>query len=280
MQTTSADGTRIGFDRTGAGPALILIDGALCRRGIGPNAQLAQRLRARFTVITYDRRGRGESTDSQPYAIRREIDDLATLIDVAGGTAHLYGISSGGALALEAAALLGGRVDRVAVFELPLRPDTLTANVPDDLVTTLDGLLDADRRGEAVKLFMRQAAHVPAPLVAAMPLFRGGWSKNKQLAHTLRYDLAVTQGDAPAAARWEAVSAPSLVMSGGKSPAWIHDASARLAEVLPNARHRVLDSQRHYVKADAMAPVLADFLTAELDGATPAVAPGIRRAVS
>jgi pimeloyl-ACP methyl ester carboxylesterase len=277
MQTTSADGTRIAFDRTGAGPALILIDAALCRRGIGPNAQLAQRLRERFTVLTYDRRGRGESTD---YAIRREIDDLAALIDVAGGTARLYGISSGGALALEAAARLGDRVDRVAVFEVPLRPDILRANVPDDFGTTLDGLLDADRRGQAVKLFMRQAAHVPAPLVALMPLFRNGWRQNKQLAHALRYDLAVMQGDAPAAARWAAVSAPSLVMSGGKSPAWIRDATARLAEVLPNARHRVLDGQRHYVKADALAPVLADFLTAELDGATPAVAAANRREVS
>ena len=260
MHTTSADGTRIGFDRGGDGPAVILIDGALCRCGIGPNTRLAARLREQFTVIAYDRRGRGESTDSPPYAVEREIDDLAALIDAAGGSAHLYGISSGGALALDAAALLGERVNRVAVFELPLRADTLGPHVPDDFDEMLDGLLTADRRGQAVKLFMRQAVRLPGPLVAAMPLFPG-WSKNKDLVHTLRYDLAVLRGDEPPTTRWGAVSAPTLVMSGGKSPAWIRDATVRLTEVLPNARNRVLDGERHYVKADAMAPVLGEFLT-------------------
>ncbi|MGH2712849.1 MAG: alpha/beta fold hydrolase [Thermoleophilaceae bacterium] len=269
MKRASTDGTMIGFDRRGNGPALILIDGALCHRASGPNRRLAERLSREFSVITYDRRGRGESGDTAPYTVSREVDDLAALIDAAGGSAHLYGISSGGALALEAAQRLPGKIDTVAAYEIPLVIDDSRPPVSESFGDELYGLIDSGRRGAAVKLFMREAVRLPGPLVAAMPLFPG-WAKNKRHAPTLRYDFAImgdTQRGKPLpAGRWQSVTAPTLVMSGGKSPAWVRTGAEQLAQALPNAQHRTLDGQRHYVKANAIGPVLTEFFTAAATG--------------
>jgi pimeloyl-ACP methyl ester carboxylesterase len=265
MQCTSADGTVIGFDRRGNGAALILVDAALCHRGTGPNRRLAERLSREFTVISYDRRGRGESTDTAPYAVDREVEDLAALIDEAGGRAHLYGISSGGALALEAARQLPGKVTRLALYEVPYIVDGSRPPVPQSYPGQLAELISAGRRSAAAKLFMRDVIGFPAIFVALMPLVPG-WSKNKASAHTLAYDAAVMgdgqRGRPLPADRWRSLNVPTLVASGSKSPAWLQTAATQLAEVLPDAEHRTLDGQRHYVKAEAIAPVLTDFLTA------------------
>ena len=264
MQRASKDGTAIAFSRVGNGPPLILIDGALCHRAVGPNRGLAERLSAAFSVLTYDRRGRGESGDTTPYAIAREVEDLAALIDAAGGSASLYGISSGGALALDAAERLAGKVTKVAVYEIPLVVDDSRPPVADGFEQQLRELIAADRRGAAVKRFMRDAARLPSPLVAAMPLFPGAWAKNKAVAHTLPYDAALMaglqRGKPVPAERWQGVTVPTLVASGGKSPAWVRHGAAQLADALPNAHHRSLEGQRHYVKPDAIAPLLTDFV--------------------
>ena len=264
MQRASNDGTRIAFDRAGNGPTLILVDGALCHRGVGPNRRLGERLRREFTVITYDRRGRGESGDRAGYAVAREVEDIAALIDAAGGSAYVYGISSGGALALEAAQRLPGKVEKVAVYEIPFVVDDSRPPVPASFISDLDQLIKADRRGTAVKRFMRDAVRLPGPLVAMMPL-SPGWGKNKAVAHTLVYDVAV-MGDRQSGKRldaqqWKRVTVPTLVASGSKSPTWVRNAAEQLAETLPMADYRVLEGQRHYVKPDAMAPVLTDFFT-------------------
>jgi pimeloyl-ACP methyl ester carboxylesterase len=263
MHTTSADGTRIAYSRAGDGPPLILIDGALCHRAVGPNRRLAERLSHDFTVVTYDRRGRGDSTDTPPYAVAREVEDLAALIDALGDSAHLYGISSGGALAPEAATRLPAKVRRVAVYEIPFVIDDARSPVPVDYREQLERLLAAGRRGAAVKRFMRDGVGFPAPLVALMPLVPG-WSKNKASAHTLRYDAAImgsTQRGRPLAAeRWATLTAPVQALAGGKSPTWVRNAAAQLTDALPDATHQVLEGQRHYVKADAIAPVLTKFL--------------------
>jgi pimeloyl-ACP methyl ester carboxylesterase len=265
MKRASADGTAIAFDRAGDGPALILVDGALCHRGIGPNRRLGEALRRSFTVITYDRRGRGESGDAARYTVAREVQDIAALVDAAGGSAYLYGISSGGALALEAAKLLPGKVAKVAVYEIPFVVDDSRPAIAEGFARDLGHLVETGRRGTAVKRFMRESVQLPGPLVAAMPLLPG-WAHNKALAHTLRYDVTI-MGDSQVgkplpASRWEAVTVPTLVASGGKSPTWVRHAAANLAEVLPNGRHRTLDGQRHYVKPDAIAPVLERFFSA------------------
>jgi pimeloyl-ACP methyl ester carboxylesterase len=256
----STDGTAIAYQTCGAGPPLILVDGALCYREMGPSRKLAEVLRERFTVITYDRRGRGESTDTAPFSVEREIEDLASLIAAAGGSAHVCGFSSGAVLALDAAAR-GLPITALALYEPPFIVDDSRPPVPADYVEQLIRLLASERRGDAVRLFMRQVG-MPAPLVALMR-FMPGWGKLKRVAHTLPYDgeiMGDTQRGRPLpAARWPGTKVKTLVIAGGKSPAFFHMGTRMLADLLPDAEHRVLDGQTHMVKAKALAPVLIDY---------------------
>lgn len=257
---TSADGTTIAYDRVGDGPPLILVDGALCYRDSGPNGALATELADRFAVVTYDRRGRGESGDSAPYTVEREVDDLDALIVEVGGSASVYGISSGAALALEAANR-GSSIGCLAVYEAPFVVDDSRAPIPDDYVTELDRLIAEDRRSDAVRYFMRRGVGLPAPMVAMMR-FIPAWSTLKSLAHTLPYDTALTaelqHGRPLPADRWSSVSAPTTVICGGKSPVWMQSAMRELAAVVPGAQHRTLEGQTHIVKPRALAPMLVE----------------------
>jgi pimeloyl-ACP methyl ester carboxylesterase len=256
----SNDGTRIGYDRTGDGPPVILIDGALCSRKMGPMEALAARLADRFTVFRYDRRGRGESGDTPPYAVDREIEDIAALIDVAGGSAYVCGVSSGAALALEAANR-GLPISKLALYEAPFIVDDSRPPLLDDYRNTLTALLAAGRRGDAVALFMR-AVQVPAPfvmLMRLMPVF----GKLKAVAHTLPYDFAIVadnqRGQPLPADRWASATLPILVGAGGKSPAWMRNAQQALAGVLPNAELQTLPGQTHMVSDKVLAPLLLEF---------------------
>ena len=256
----SRDGTPIAFDRTGTGPAVILVDGAMCHRAFGPAGPLAALLAEHFTVYTYDRRGRGGSGDHPDYAVEREIEDIEALVKEAGGVAYVYGTSSGGALALEAAARLPG-IARLAVFEVPFVVDPSGPVRPDDYLDRMDTMIAEGRRGAAVATFMSTVG-VPAVGVAVMRL-TPVWRKLKAVAPTLRYDFRVL-GDTGAgrplpADRWTAVQMPVLVLDGGKSPAPMRTAMKQLAEVLPDARYRTLPGQTHLLKADAVAPVLREF---------------------
>ena len=257
---TSSDGTTIAYDRVGSGPAVILVDGALCYRASGPSGPLAERLAEHFTVYTYDRRGRGDSGDTQPYAVEREVDDLESLVKEAGGSASVYGISSGAALALEAANR-GLPIEKLALYEAPFIVDGTHTPRPDDYLATMDGLIAADRRGDAVKLFMRTVG-VPAIFITLMRIMPA-WSKLKGVAHTLPYDFRVLgdtgSGRPLPAGRWANAPQPTLVMDGGKSPTWMRNGMRALADVLPNARYRTLNGQTHMLKPDAVAPVLVEF---------------------
>jgi pimeloyl-ACP methyl ester carboxylesterase len=260
----SDDGTRIAFQRQGSGPALILVDGALCYRGQGPNDALASLLASRFTVYTYDRRGRGESGDTAPYTVDREIEDLRALVKETGEAPCLYGISSGGALALEAVDA-GLPVRRLALYELPYVVDGSRSVIPDDYESTMDAHLAADRRGRAVSLFMRTGVGLPAVMVAMMRLLPA-WPKLKAVAHTLPYDTSYTaplqRGRPYPEGRWGGVRVPVAVIDGGKSPAWMRTAMRALAKALPGATYTTLPGQTHLVKPAALAPVLTDFFTA------------------
>ncbi len=261
---TSKDGTTIAYDQTGHGPPLVLVDGALNSRAFGLNGPLAKILADQFTVVTYDRRGRGDSGDTQPYAAQREIEDLEAVIDAAGGPACVYGISSGAGLALEAACAVPAKVAKLALYEPPFVVDDTRPPVPADAVGQVTDLLARGRRGAAVKLFLRVDAQVPALFVALMPLMPA-WSKLKAVAHTLPYDLTIMdggqQGRPLPPGRWASLTAPTLVMAGGKSPAWLQNAARALAEALPGASQQTLSGQTHIVKAKPLAPVLADFFT-------------------
>jgi pimeloyl-ACP methyl ester carboxylesterase len=259
---TSRDGTSIAYTRTGTGEPVVLVDGALNDRALnGPNPRLAKVMAAQFTVFIYDRRGRGESGNTAPYAVEREIEDLDAVIGAAGGSAHVYGISSGGALALAAAARLES-IRRLALYELPFVTDGSRKPVPDDFAEHLEELTASGRRADALRYFFTAGVALPGAMVALMRLMPA-WSKLKVLAPSLPYDAQVIKGTGSGgplpADRWSGVTVPTLVMAGSKSPAWMQNSMRALAQVLPTATHRTLERQTHIVKPAALAPVLAEF---------------------
>lgn len=261
---TSHDGTAIAYDQAGSGPPLVLVGGALTSRTLGVNVPLAKVLAGRFRVFCYDRRGRGDSGDTPPYAVQREIEDIAAVIGAAGGHAYLYGISSGAVLALEAACALPGKVDKLALYEAPFVVDATRPPVPEDASDKAAALVASGRRGAAVSLFLKDYSQVPAVFVAMIRVLPA-WGKLKAVAHTLRYDLTIMaglqQGKPLPPGRWEALTAPTLVMTGGKSPAWLTNAGLALKDSLPGADYRILAGQTHVIQAKVLAPVLAEFLT-------------------
>lgn len=264
-KVVSQDGTAIAFNRIGNGPPVVLVDGALCCRGMGPSGQLAELLSPYFTVITYDRRGRGASGDTAPYAVEREVEDIAALLNEAGGAAFVWGMSSGAVLALEAANRLGG-IKKLALYEAPFIVDGTRPTTEDDWVQIGEAVA-AGRRSEAVQLFLKSVG-VPGFFMALMRLMPM-WSKLKAIAHTLPYDGAIVRdnqrGKPLPPLRWAAVTVPALVMDGGNSPRWMLHANRSLAASLPNARYRTLEGQTHMLKPEAHAPLLVDFFNGSIN---------------
>lgn len=255
----SKDGTPIAFERVGQGPAVILVDGALCHRGMGPCKPLATILARDFTVFSYDRRGRGESGDSSAYAMEREIEDIAALLKEAGGTAFIWGMSSGGILALEAATRLTG-IKKLALYEAPLildgsRPTT------EEYWRGIREAVAAGRPGDAVGFFLRSVG-MPGFLIGLMRLMPM-WRKLEAVAHTLPYDGAIMggyqMGKPLPAGKWTSLKVPALVVDGGKSPEWMRHGNQALAAALPKASHRTLAGQTHQINAKVLAPVLVQF---------------------
>jgi pimeloyl-ACP methyl ester carboxylesterase len=251
----------IAYDRRGAGAPVILVGGAFQHRAFDPSTvRLAELLAAAgLSVFHYDRRGRGESGDTAPYAVERELEDLDAIIDVAGGSAALYGSSSRGNLALEAA-MAGSAVTRLAVWEPNYLVDDSRPPLPGDYVTHLEELIAAGRRGDAVEYFMTTAVAIPPEFVAQMR-DTPTWEGMEGVAHTLSHDghvVAVVAGFVLPTARLQSVAAPTLVLAGGQSP-WLATGARALADALPDAQHRTLEGQEHGVEPDAIAPVLADF---------------------
>ena len=276
MQTvTSKDGSRIAYDRYGSGPAVILVGGALGYRKFKKMEELAQLLAERCTVINYDRRGRGDSTEVKPFALEREIEDIQTLIEAEGGLASLWGWSSGGALALRAAGA-GIGVERLSVYEVPFMVTPDAKRPTPDYGERLDELVASDDRSGSVKHFMGNAVGVPAPFVALMQL-TPMWKGLKATAHTLPYDWAALgkhrMYGAPLDPReFASITTPTLVAYGAKSPAVLQQGSRALAQVLPNAELRELEGISHNFKMNVLAPVLAEFFTGKKDAAAPSKA--------
>lgn len=258
---TSNDGTTIAFDQSGAGPAVILVGGALSDRAAA--AAVAALLAPHFTAINYDRRGRGDSGDTQPYAVEREVEDIAALIDAVGGSACVFAKSSGAALALEAANR-GLPITKLALYEPPFIVDDARKPIPEGYVAHLGELAASGRRGEAVEYFLANAVEVPPEALAQMrqaPM----WPAMEAMAHTLAYDGAIMEGNMAgkpfSPGQWAAVTMPTLVMDGGASPVWMHHASQAVADVLPNARRITLEGQTHSADPNILAPVLVTFFS-------------------
>jgi pimeloyl-ACP methyl ester carboxylesterase len=257
----SKDGTRIAFTRVGDGSPVILVDGALCYRQMGQSGELAALLAKNFTVYTYDRRGRGESGDTDPYAVAREVEDLESLLIDAGGSAALWGMSSGAVLALEAAMRLDG-VTKVAVYEAPFIVDDSRPTTQDDW-TRINESIRNGNRSAAMKRFLKS---VGVPLLLRWLLrLMPAWQKLIAIAHTLAYDGAIVganqRGEPLRAESWTSIRIPVLVTDGGKSPLWMRRANEALAQALPNATHRTLDGQTHMLKPAAHVSTLKNFFT-------------------
>lgn len=258
-QAISSDGTAIAYEPSGAGPALILIDGALCSRAFGPSPKLAPLLAQHFTVYAYDRRGRGESGDTAPYSKQREVEDIAALIQTAGGSAFVVGLSSGGALALEAAAS-GLEIQKVIAYEPPF-VDHNGDGRGGEYLPHLQRLIAAGDRGGAVKYFMRTMVGVPAPAVVLMQAMPWIWRKLEAVAHTLPYDAAVMTDFKVPTARLASIQVPTLAMNGSKTQDRLQAAAQAVAAAVPRARHQVLAGQTHNVKPTVFAPAVVKFLT-------------------
>jgi pimeloyl-ACP methyl ester carboxylesterase len=257
--TISRDGTRIAFTKVGSGPPVVLVDGAFCYRELGPAPELAPLLAQHFTVFVYDRRGRGESGDTPPYAIEREIDDLRAVVDEAGGTADVVGISSGAALGLQAVAS-GVKVKKLVLYEPPYVTNGDRPKPQEDPKIHIQQLVSAGDRAGVVKFFLADVIGVPRAIVFAMPLFmRSNWKRMEQVAYTLPYDLTISDDRSVLKERSASISVPTLVLGGEKSPTMLRDAVSALAKALPNARSQLLAGQDHNLSAPIVAPLVVDF---------------------
>lgn len=253
-KTTSKDGTIIAYDKKGQGPLLILVLGALNRRSQGK--KLTELLADRFTVVSYDRRGRGDSTDTLPYSTTKEVEDIAALVDELGGSAYVYGHSSGCVLALLAAINLGDKIKSLALYELPHNADPEAQKVTQAYRKELAQLLAEDKKGEAVALFVKSVG-VTDKQVAAMerlPMWKGLTA----MAHTLAYDTIELMEQYPTLDS-SSINAKTLVMYGSASPSFMGEAANKLVEGMPDVKLMAIEGQAHDVKADVLAPVLAEF---------------------
>ncbi len=256
---TSSDGTAIAFDRLGDGQPVIVVGGQLCDRAL--TRPTAEELAKHFTVFNYDRRGRGDSGDTQPYAIEREIEDLGALVAEAGGTASVYAHSSGAGLALHAAA--GLPIAKLVLHEPPYNPDgdedrqRATRKEAEHIKT----LLAEDRRGDAVEYFWRSIG-MPQEIVDQIR-HTPRWAELEAMAPTMAYHSAVmgdiSRGGAVPTDLAGRVTTETLVLVGGASPEWMIDVGKQVAEALPNGQHRVLEGQEHVVPPEVLVPVLTEF---------------------
>ena len=256
---TSKDGTTIAYDQSGRGPAVVLVAGALQYRAVDQGmGQLAELLSLEFTVIYYDRRGRGDSTDTKTYELQREVEDLEAIIDAVGGSAFVYGISSGGALALEAAMELGAKIKKLAIYEVPYNDDENARVGWKQYAERLMELVQADRKGDAVGHFMMLTGMPPEQLkgMRQHPM----WPLWEAVGLTLAYDAIAMGADSSVPVeRAKRVSVPTLIITGSQTYPFMSESARTLAKAMPNARQHTLEGQSHEVSAEALAPVLIEF---------------------
>jgi pimeloyl-ACP methyl ester carboxylesterase len=248
----SKDGTRIAFEKTGKGPALVIVSGALANRSGGK--PLADKLKESFTVYTYDRRGRGDSGDTKPYAVDREIEDLGALIDRAGNEAYLYGVSSGAALTLQAAAKLGAtKVPKIAIYDAPYGQTERDFNEQKDRVSQL---VQTGKPGDAAEFFL-SAIGMPPPALEEMKR-SPQWESVRTIDFTLNYDYAVLgNGSVPDIVKQ--ITVPTLVMVGEKSAPFMHPTADRIAALAPNAERKTVKGQAHQAAPEVVVPLLIEF---------------------
>ena len=256
--TTSKDGTRIAYEKVGSGPALVLVDGAMCYRDFGPCRSLAEDLAGDFTVYFYDRRGRGESGDTAPYAPEREYEDLAAVIGATGGNAFVTGFSSGGGLALRAAAH-GVEMRALASYEAPFVGAVKLKGKPVDSLAILRAKLAAGDRAGMIAFFMVDMVGGPWFLPLMMRLMPKIHRQLMAVAHTLPYDAELMNEFVVPTGELTGIRVPTLVMVGGKAKPNMVAAVQDVADAVPGAVHELLPGQTHQVSNEAIAPHLRTF---------------------
>lgn len=260
-KTISADGTPIVYNRAGQGPAVIFVLGATATRGLAAQQGDAD-ADTPFTAYVYDRRGRGDSGDTPPYAVEREIEDLEAMIDAAGGSAFVFGHSSGAVLALRAAGQLGNKIKKIALYEPPFIIDDSRPPIPANYVAHLRELSAAGRKEDALIYFMTVAVGIPAEYIDGMK-HAPFWASSVKVAHTISYDgeiMGETMYGNPASLQpFASITTPTLVMVGGNSPAYQQNAVATLAKILPNAQYQSMAGQDHGIAPEVLNPELAAF---------------------
>ncbi len=259
----SNDGTRIAYDRTGQGPALILVTGAIAKRSDA--AALAGKLGSYFTIYTYDRRGRGDSGNTPPYAVERELEDICALVNEAGGPAFVFGHSSGAVLALKSAASFQ-EIRKVVVYEAPLAVTGNQPIIPAEFKGQMSSLLSAGRLDDMLELWMINTIRMPAEAVAQMRQ-QPSWAQMAATAPTLLHELDIVEGNVQGrplsgelSEQLASIRVPALVMAGGDSPQWMRDTAKAIAQAIPGAEYRVLEGQTHGVADEVLIPVLVEFL--------------------
>ncbi len=255
----SKDGTSIAYDKTGKGPALVLVDGAFCFREYGVTPDIVPLLSDHFTVYSYDRRGRGESTDNAPYSVDNEIEDLKKIVEITGEIPFICGFSSGAQLVLLAIEK-GVHVKGIALFEPPYVTSSDNGSAPPkDAANTLENFVSHGKRGDAVKYFMTKIMGMPPIFVFLFKQFgKSMWKKNESVANTLPYDVSI-MGDYSVPKEAASVNVPTLVIGGGKSPQNIKNAVEEVAHTIPGSQLRLLKGQSHNVSMKVLAPGLIDF---------------------
>ncbi len=257
---TSKDGTEIAYSIEGAGPGVLLVDGALCHRTFGPMKDIAEALGQDYQVYYYDRRGRGESGDTEPWSLDKEIGDIEAMLEAAGGQAFVLGVSSGALLAAHAARKLKG-IKKLVLYEGPMVVDENYPTLPENFMPEMRRAVVENRTGDVLKMFLKRVG-TPGFMVWIMSL-TPVWKQLSKSALTLHHDLDIVepfQHQQPLKqADWTGIDAPTLVMDGGKSPAYMRNAQKQWSEVLPNATYRTLPGLNHSVKAEVIAPVLREF---------------------
>jgi pimeloyl-ACP methyl ester carboxylesterase len=258
--TTSDDGTTIACERSGDGPPVVLVTGAFGDRHTF--GALAEQLSGRFTAVTYDRRGRGDSGDTPPYEVERELDDLEAVIQAVGGSAFVHGLSSGAVLSLRAAGS-GVHVERLSVMEPPYRLEGARP-LPQGFLATMAEMTSAGRRGEAVSYFMTAAVGLPEQAVAQARQ-SPGWAGMEAVSHTLLYDSTIVgDGEVPSHLLGT-ISIPTLCIWSTGSPGWLREGAETVARTVPGARLRSLEGGFHDVAPEVLAPVLTEFFEARPD---------------
>jgi pimeloyl-ACP methyl ester carboxylesterase len=257
METiTSKDGTALTFDQLGSGPPVVLVCGGSVDRMA--DAAIAQELALDFTVFNYDRRGRGDSGDTLPYAIEREVEDIEAVIDAAGGSANLWGSSSGAVLAMLATAS-GAPVTKLALWEPPFILDE-KARPPKDQVEQYERMIAEDRRGDAAEYFMTKVVGMPPEFVADART-QPWWAGQEAIAHTLAYDARIMGDYSIPTETASSVKVPTLVLAGGADMPFMRQTAQALADVLPDGDVRFLDGQGHDVDPTVLAPALREFFS-------------------